>query len=198
MRRLAEGDREALRGLFDRHAPLMLGVATTLLRDRHAAEDLVNEVFLEVWEKAGRYAEERAAPRTYLVLLTRSRAVDRLRAGNTLAAGRDERVGPLPDAGGVGVADGDRPEEHAEAAELRRIVREELAALTPEQRHSLELAFFGGLTHQEISTRTDTPLGTVKGRVRRGLLQLRDRLKVRLNGSDADGPNADAPNGGHA
>ena len=185
MRRLAEGDREALRGLFDRHAPLMLGVATTLLRDRHAAEDLVNEVFLEVWEKAGRYAEERAAPRTYLVLLTRSRAVDRLRAGNTLAAGRGETVGPLSDAGGVGSTVG-RPEDHAEADELRRIVREELAALTPDQRDSLELAFFAGLTHQEISTQTDTPLGTVKGRVRRGLLQLRDRLKARLGGGSAD------------
>ncbi|MEM6312871.1 MAG: sigma-70 family RNA polymerase sigma factor [Planctomycetota bacterium] len=186
MRAVAEGRAEALRTLFDRHAPLMLGIANKRLGDRHESEALVNEVFLELWQKADRFAAERGSVRTYLLLLTRSRATDRLRSTHRKSAGGDHTVQsiehqPIPSADVS-------PPASAEQSELEAIVRSELAGLGVEQREMLELAFFRGLSHTQIADHTRQPLGTIKGRLRRGLLLLRERLNARLDGEKSRTP----------
>ena len=180
MQRLKARDREALRELFHRHAPLMLGLANRILRDRHESEDCVNDVFLEVWRRADRYTAERGSPRSYLILLTRSRATDRLRR----RAAREGLVN-LSHLKPGNLATTTTPAVEAEASEVADIVRQELRGLSEHQQAVLELALYAGLTHQEIADATQTPLGTIKGRLRRGLLALRDRLRDRLRSSSS-------------
>ena len=188
MEAVAAQDVAALRVLFERHSPIMLGVARRILSDQHEADDLINEVFLEAWQRADRFSADRAAPRTYLLLMTRSRAIDRLRArpdpANPTAGGGTLGVALGADHAGRATADGASPPEAAEAAEVRGIVRDALAHLSEVDRESIELAFFGGMTHAEIAEQTSQPLGTVKGRIRRGLMRLRDALRGRLEGGE--------------
>ena len=168
LRDIAARDVSAMAGLFRRHGPLMLGLSRRMLGDLHEAEDVVNDVFLELWERADRYSASRGGPQSYLLLVTRSRCVDRLRR---------RRRRPVP-AQGPETADGSPPPRHAaEMSELRHEIEEALAELPPTHRRSLVLAFFDGLTHAEIAEHTDTPLGTVKGHIRRSLLKLRGRLR---------------------
>ena len=177
-------DVAALRVLFERHSPVMLGVARRILSDHHEADDLINEVFLEAWQRAERFASDRAAPRTYLLLITRSRAIDRLRGrpdpANPTAGGGSLGVALGADHLGVAVSGDGSPHEAAEAAEVRAMVRLALDGLSEVDRESVFMAFFDGLTHAEIAERTEQPLGTVKGRIRRGLMRLRDALRVPL------------------
>ncbi len=147
----------------------MLGLATRMLNDIHEAEDAVNEVFLEIWQKPDRFSASRGSPQAYLFLVTRSRCLDRLRKrngrANAEAAARD-----LPVQASL------LPAEDVELGELRDGIREAMEHLQPEPRRSLELAFFKGLTHSEIAAETQKPIGTIKGHIRRSLLQLRQHL----------------------
>ncbi|MEM8874638.1 MAG: sigma-70 family RNA polymerase sigma factor [Planctomycetota bacterium] len=196
MKRVADGDANAMRALFERHAPSMLGIAARLLHDRHDAEELVNEVFLELWQKADQFTQDRGSVQTYLLLLTRSRSIDRIRSMNRKSAGGDHIVQRLPDASVVDV--GDSPHASAERTELRSIVKSELADLPEQQRHLLDLAFFGGMTHKQIAERVNEPLGTIKGRLRRAMLHLRDRLHARLNPGETRSSDGDSDTDGAA
>ena len=169
--RVAAGDGEAFAELFDRQSPLVLGALIRVLRSRAEAEEVLQEVFLQVWRDARRYVPERASPRGWLLMLARSRALDRLRSRQS----REQREEAVAGGGGGAVA---APVGSArlEAEDRRRQVQAALGGLPDEQRRCIELAFFDGLTHTEIATRLAAPLGTVKSRVLLGMRKLRQAL----------------------
>ena len=170
-----EGDQTALVALYDKTSSLVYGLAIRILRDTFAAEDVTIEVFTEVYRRASSYNPSRATPSAWLVMLTRSRAIDRLR----LESRRRAREDSLENAVGIPSVAGD-PEACCAASEVRGIVRTALVALSPEQRQVIELAYYSGLTHSEIAARLEQPLGTVKTRIRAGMMLLRDHLRPLL------------------
>jgi RNA polymerase sigma-70 factor (ECF subfamily) len=169
LRAIAAKDEAALAQLYDRYRVILFGLLMRILNNREEAEDVLQETFLQVWRKAADFDETRGRPFTWLVTLGRSRGIDRLR---TLAA--RERVA---EAGAR-----DAFEEISDAAsdafrsEQRGLVSNALAQLPDEQQRPLMLAYFDGLTQSEISTRLGAPLGTVKTRMRTGLMKLRELL----------------------
>ena len=166
---IAARDEAALAQLYDRYDRILFGLLMRILNNPEEAEDVLQEVFLQVWRKAADFDEKRGRPFTWLVTLTRSRGIDRLR---TLAA--RERVAV---AGAREVSD-----EVSDAAtdafksEQRGLVSDALAKLPDEQKRPIMLAYFDGLTQTEIATRTGAPLGTVKTRMRTGMIRLRELL----------------------
>lgn len=176
MARIADRDRDAFAALFDRHSPTVLGVLMRLLRDRDEAEEVLQEAFLQLWQEAARYRPEGATPRGWLLMLARSRAIDRLRSGRSRKR-REERVA----ADETTLSDGAAPPAgpaRIEAAERRRTVGSALAGLPDEQRRCIELAYFEGLSHTQIAARLGAPLGTVKSRVLLGMRKLRAALEA--------------------
>lgn len=176
--RMAAGDREALARLYDRLAKPLFATATRILRDPREAEDVVHDIFLAMWEKAGSYDPSRGTPFAWAVTLTRNKAIDRHRTRNRRA---DLLAGaPLEDLP-VGAAE-TAPDsaEQLDSGDRAVVVRRALATLPGEQQKALQLAFFSGLTQQEIAEQLQEPLGTIKARIRRGLLKLRDQLASAL------------------
>lgn len=172
MRRIAGGDGEALSEAFDLHSPVVLGLLVRILGRRSEAEEILQEVFLQIWNQAGRYDPQRATPRGWMLMLARSRALDRLRRRDA-SQRREERVSEAEARweGPVGTA-------RLEASERRSRIASALGLLTPEQRHCIELAFFEGLTHTQIAERLEAPLGTVKSRILLGMGKLRQMLST--------------------
>src|SRR5438105_1679340 len=169
--RMARGDEDALGEIYDRHGRLMYSLALRIVRDQADAEDVVQEVFSQAWRQASRYDAARGSVLGWLLTLTRSRSIDRLR-------GRRSRPEPSTDARALNaVPDPAAPADAlvawaGQAAQIRAAVN----GLSLLQRVAIELAFYEGLTHAEIAERLEVPLGTVKTRIRQGLLKLRDRL----------------------
>ena len=182
MARIEARDADALAELYDRHAARLLGLARRVLGDGGEAEEILQEVFLFAWRSAAAFDPARGQVLTWLLIVTRSRAIDRLRARR--GASRPE-VRSLEE-----IADGPASGEDVEAASAGRqweaLCRGAVRELPDDQRRALELAYFEGLTHQEIADRTSTPLGTVKTRVRLGLMKLRERMRPYW-GSETDG-----------
>lgn len=161
------GDRGALAALYDRHAPAMLGVAARILRDRRDAEDLVHDVFVEAWRKAATFSQDRGSVRSWLLVRTRSRAIDRLR--NLEVARRHARSEQaIANESQIPASEPD-----PSATPDQRRARAALAGLPEAQREVLELAYFEGLSCAEIATRCGAPLGTVKSRLSAGMRELR-------------------------
>jgi len=170
------GDRDAFRALYDRFGADVLALCERILHQRADAEDAVADVFWEVWQRRDRYDAARGGARPYLMTLARSRAIDRLRS----QAAR-------PDARGEGYRRFweeeqlttliPSPERSAAHAELKLRIAEAFAELDERQRQAMELAYYEGLTHQQIAERLDTPLGTIKTHIRKGLSRLRYALK---------------------
>ncbi len=172
--RVAAGDRAAFTDFFDRHAAAVLGVLTQLVGRREVGEELLQETFLQAWGEVHRYRGERATPRGWLLMMARSRAIDRLRSSGARAR-REETVGrELVGAGRTEAMGTTR----LEAEERRRTVREALDRLPPEQRESIELAFYEGLSHRQVAERLGQPLGTVKSRILLGMGKLRQALST--------------------
>ncbi|HME70959.1 MAG TPA: sigma-70 family RNA polymerase sigma factor [Myxococcota bacterium] len=179
MAAMAAADRSALGELYDRHAPRLLAICIRLLRDRSEAEDVLVEVFWEIWERARRYEPGRASPLTYLATVARSRALDRLRRRRheaLIRAAAQSWAALAPDFSGSVAEQG--PLADTLAQEQRRRVRLALDTLAPTQREVVELSFLDGLSHQEIADRLGAPLGSVKTWIRKGLLHLRDILRL--------------------
>jgi RNA polymerase sigma-70 factor (ECF subfamily) len=169
VRLVAHGDQTAFSELYDRFAPTLLAVAVRVVHDAQIAEDVVQDVFVHIWEKATAYTPERGRPLGWAVVMTRNRAIDKVRArgrSQKLLERAGDDLAPAP-VSGPAPGDGDRAEH----------VRGALADLSDEQRAVIELAFFGGLSQSEIAERTSKPLGTVKAHIRRGMLKLRDKLQ---------------------
>ncbi len=175
--RVAQGDQTAFAAFYDRLSGLMVATARRVVGDAAEAEDVVHDVFVSIWEKAGNFDPARGSPAAWAVTLVRNRAIDRVRSrqrrGEILA---ESAPGDL----GYHEPGGDDAPLAADLAERSKVVRSALSDLPAEQRRALELAFFSGLTHEQIARRLASPLGTVKARIRRGLLSLRDRVAPRL------------------
>ncbi len=170
--RIAARDQGAFARLFDAHSPAVLGMLVQLVGRREVAEELLQETFLQAWSEAGRYRPERASPRGWLLMMARSRAIDRLRASGA-AWRREEVVGrELAGSGAQDPVGSSRLEEQ----ERRRAVRAAHDTLPAEQRQAIELAFYGGLSHSQVAERLGAPLGTVKSRILLGMSKLRQVL----------------------
>jgi RNA polymerase sigma-70 factor (ECF subfamily) len=166
--RLAGGDSSALSALYDEYGSMMLATAVRILSDRREAEDLLHDVFLEVWRKAGTYNPTRGTVRTWLFMRLRSRALDRVRSARiSRAVAIDETTVLLNRA-----ATTTTPDRVPDRSAMRRAVRE----LPDTQRSVLELAYFKGLSSSEIASALGIPLGTVKSRVAAAMRQLRGAM----------------------
>lgn len=168
--RLAAGDETALAALYDRYASLILGFLARLLGAGGEAEEVLQEVFLQAWRQAGSYRRELSSPRGWLLMLARSRALDRLRSAQ--ASRRREEALWADEPQTIAPIGCDR----LESDERRPQVRLALGELPPDQRQAIELAFFEGLSHTQIAARLGAPLGTVKSRVLLGMRKLRQLL----------------------
>jgi RNA polymerase sigma-70 factor (ECF subfamily) len=173
--RVAAGDLAALEELYDRYRTMAYSLALRITADPAAAEDVVQDAFLGVWRNVARYVEGRGSVRTWFLAIVHHRAIDAIRRRRPATALPDPEAGPspvalrLPDVWG-------EVSGRLDALAVRRA----LADLTDVQREALELGYFGGLTQQEIAERTGAPLGTVKSRVRLGLLALRAALTAEV------------------
>ncbi|MCA9235301.1 MAG: sigma-70 family RNA polymerase sigma factor [Planctomycetales bacterium] len=175
LQQVAGGDRRALEQLYDRYEDLTYAIAMRVLRNGADAEDTVVEVFWELWRARERFDARRGRCRTYLTMLARSRAIDRLRrrqARPELHGTAAEAPPPLAEVASPGPA----PDQTVRCSETKAEVAAALAGLRTDERAALELSFYAGLTHQEIAQRLDKPLGTVKSHIRRGLMSLRNAL----------------------
>jgi len=182
MARVEARDTDALAELYDRHAARLLGLARRILGESGESEEVLQEVFLFAWRAAATFDPSRGNVLTWLLIATRSRAIDRVRSRRSPS--RPE-LRSLEDIG-EGPAGKDDVEGASAGREWEAICRGAVGELPEDQRRALELAYFEGLTQQEIAERTGTPLGTVKTRVRLGLMKLRERLRPYL-GSASDG-----------
>ena len=189
MQRAGSGDKAALGELYDRHAPACLALTLPILRDRRLAEECVQDLFLNLWQRPHTYDSQRGAFGGWLMRVARNRAIDLLRrqrerrfadfavgAEGTPLDPESFLVDPAPD-----------PAEQAASSDTGDRVRAALATLAREQREALELAYFGGLSQSEIAERLNRPLGTVKTQIRTGMQRLAQQLTgYRPDGTDTE------------
>ncbi len=176
VQRMADGDRGALAELYDRFAGPLLGAAARIVRDQAEAQDVVHDAFVAMWEKAGTFDTARGNAFAWAVTLVRNRAIDRVRMRRRRSELLDEAApSDLGYDEGAGLTGGDS----AALGDEARAIRAAVATLPLEQKRAVELAFFSGLTQEQIARQLAEPLGTVKARIRRGLLKLRDTLAPR-------------------
>jgi RNA polymerase sigma-70 factor (ECF subfamily) len=182
MARVDSRDADALAALYDRHAGRLLGLARRILGDGGDAEEVLQEVFLWAWRSSSAFDPARGNVLTWLMIATRSRSIDRLRARRPASRPEIRSLDEIPE----GPAGSDDVEASSASRQFEAICRAAVGQLPEDQRRALELAYFEGLTHQEIAARTEAPLGTVKTRVRLGLMKLRERMRPYWeSGSDA-------------
>jgi RNA polymerase sigma-70 factor (ECF subfamily) len=174
LRAIQQGEETALADLYDRYRAILFGLILRILHSQPEAEDVLQDVFVQVWQRASSFDESRGKPFTWLVTLARSRAIDRLRALESRGRTSIESVRQVVEDVSDAVHDTFRSEQS-------KIVRDALAQLSEEQRKVLILAYFEGLTQTEIAERMDEPLGTVKTRMRSGTIKLRELLSGRLS-----------------
>ena len=170
--RLADGELDALEDLYDRYKTMAFSIAYRITNDTTMAEDVVQDAFLGAWRNAARYVEGRGSVKTWLLAIVHHRAIDAIRRRRPTTELPDLELPPPPAF--------TLPDVWAEVASGldADTVREALGVLSDVQREAIELAYFGGLTQQEIADRTGTPLGTVKSRMRLGLLAMRRALEA--------------------
>lgn len=168
---LGRGDAEALGLLYDRYRRLAMAVAYRILEDATAAEDCLQDAFLQVWRNHTAYHPERGSVKSWLLTIVRNAAIDRHRGKE----GRARQDRPIDEIDYL-LGENDDPHAHAIESLQAEQIKTAIESLPTEQRDAIMLAFFNGLTHQEIAERTGVPLGTVKGRMRLGLKKMRQQL----------------------
>ncbi|MEO7414571.1 MAG: sigma-70 family RNA polymerase sigma factor [Opitutaceae bacterium] len=178
MVRMASGDKSAFAEIYDRFSRPLYATALRVLNDATEAQDIVHDAFISLWEKAASFDTTRGSPFAWAVTLVRNRAIDRVRMrrrrSELLADSAPADLGYDEDSPGSGA------DETAALGDQAHVVRAAVATLPLDQKRALELAFFSGLTQQQIAEQLREPLGTIKARIRRGLLKLRDSLPHRL------------------
>ncbi|WP_138417078.1 ECF RNA polymerase sigma factor SigK [Sinomonas gamaensis] len=172
MSRVAQGDQGAFGALYDALAPLVHGLVLRVVRDAAQSEEVTQEVFLEVWQQAKRFDADRGRARAWITVMAHRRAVDRVRAAQA-ATDRDLREGIKDFEESY-----DDVEHQVEVALESERVRKALESLTDIQRQAIRLAYYGGYTYGEVADALGLPLGTVKTRIRDGMIRLRDVLGV--------------------
>jgi RNA polymerase sigma-70 factor, ECF subfamily len=172
--RVQGGEQAAFAEFYDRHAALLYTVAHRILGGDAEAEDVLQEAAVLIWERAPAYDPRLGRPVAWAITLTRNKAIDRLRARvrkDELLSAAAAQADAAAEPAGTGTG---------ETGDMNRLLKTTLGGLPAEQRRAIELAFFGGLSHPEVAAAVGAPLGTVKARIRRGLLALRDQLEARL------------------
>lgn len=174
LRLISQGDASAFAEFYDRYSTLLFSLAFKILREQKEAEDVLQEVFLQIWAKAANYDSRLGCPSSWAVVLTRNKAIDHVRAlqrrGRLLEGATAE----------AGTGAGGNPGTANETVcgrEQAEMIRSSVSGLPADQRAAIELAFFSGLTHQEIAEKLQEPPGTIKARIRRGLMKLREVLE---------------------
>jgi RNA polymerase sigma-70 factor (ECF subfamily) len=170
--RVAQGDRVAFAELYDRTAPRVFGLVKRLLRDHAQSEEVTQEIFLEIWQNASRYEASKGGAITWMLTMTHRRTVDRIRASQA-SRDRDTRIGIRDYA-----PEFDSVAENVEVQIESERVKQAMKRLTELQRQAVQLAYFGGYSHSEVSEMLKVPIGTVKTRLRDGMIRLRDELGV--------------------
>ncbi len=177
LKQIAQGDRRSLETLYDRFSRILFSTAYRVLGNQEAAEDVLQDVFIQIWEKAPLYDPARGKPMTWAITLTRNKAIDRLRS----AVRRSRLQDDIQRESATFEQFDDRSAFDALASEdTGRQVRGAVRKLTKDQREAIELAFFSSLTQTEISERLNEPLGTIKARIRRGMMRLKEILSPGL------------------
>ena len=169
---IAGGDQAAFSALYDDFSPRVFGLIRRLLVDHSQAEEVTQEVFLEIWQNASRYERSKGGASTWILTMAHRRAVDRIRSSQ---AGRDRDVK-------IGirdfVSDYDNVADTVETTFEHERVKEAMSQLTELQRQAVSLAYYGGYSHSEVAAMLSVPIGTVKTRLRDGMIRLRDELGV--------------------
>jgi RNA polymerase sigma-70 factor (ECF subfamily) len=177
LQRIGAGDPDSFEDLYDRFSGVLFSAAVQILNDQREAEDVLQDVFVQIWDKAKLYQPSRGKPLTWAMTLTRNKAIDRLRSFQRRFRLQDQvereskAISPPVSRDSV---------DEVDALEKSRIIRSAVLKLSNEQRQAIELAFFSGLTQNEIAEELNQPLGTVKARIRRGMLKLKDLIATRL------------------
>lgn len=176
---VARGDQCAFSGLYDRLNGPLYSLAVRMLGDASEAQDALQDAFLQIWRRAASYDADRSSVFSWAILLTRSRVIDRLRARGrrlrvVVSSTDDENANARSAMASVAESATDTANRNEEAVRVRSVLNE----LPVEQREAIQLAFFNDLTHHEIAAQLGQPLGTIKARIRRGLLKLRERIAV--------------------
>ena len=171
--RITKRERAAFEQLYTRYSNILYATAMKFLKEDADAQDVVQDVFIQIWDKAKLYDPAKGKPLTWALTMTRNRSIDRIRAIQRRTRLRDdfEKETVVDESAGVREA-----LSGVDASEKSQILRDAVGRLSPEQRKVIELAFFGGLTQSEVADRLGEPLGTVKARARRGLMKLKEIL----------------------
>jgi RNA polymerase sigma-70 factor (ECF subfamily) len=169
LERVCARDASAFARLYDESSPALYGLALRILRNKADAEEILIDVFEQVWRTAGSFDSARGSVFGWLALLTRSRALDRLRIMDHKRAVQQQSLTAIFEVSSPDPL----PDQRTASAERQQLIREALSGLPDEQRRAVELAFFSGLTHSEISTALGAPLGTIKTRIRAAMDKLR-------------------------
>lgn len=175
---VARRDEAALQELFRRYRSVVYSLSRRILGQDHDAADVTSDVFWELWQRPERYCPSKSAPSTYIIMLTRCRAIDQKRKLSRERAhaildwmAEEPQASPAASTG---------PSDELAAEERQQLVRRAIGTLDAKHREAIELAFFDGMTHQETAEKTGLPLGTIKGRIRRALELIRKQLQVEL------------------
>ncbi|MBJ7326317.1 MAG: sigma-70 family RNA polymerase sigma factor [Chthoniobacterales bacterium] len=177
MERITRRERAAFEELYARYVNILYATALKFVREESDAQDVVQDVFIQVWDKAKMYDPSKGKPLTWVLALVRNRSIDRIRAIQRRARLRDEfEVETVTDESAWARESLSR----VEAGEQGRTLRAAVNQLSPQQRKVIELAYFGGLTQIEVAEKLGEPLGTVKARARRGLLKLKEMIGPQL------------------
>ena len=177
LKKIGQGDRRSFETLYDRFSRVLFSTAYRVLNNQEAAEDVLQDVFIQIWEKAPLYDPARGKPMTWAITLTRNKAIDRLRS----AVRRSRLQDDIEREAATSEQFDDRSSFDALATEdTGKQVREAIQKLSKDQREAIELAFFSSLTQTEIAERLKEPLGTIKARIRRGMMRLKELIQPGL------------------
>ena len=177
LRKVGQGDRRSFEQLYERFSGVLFSIAYRMLKSQEAAEDVLQDVFVQIWKKAPLFDPARGRPMTWAVTLTRNKAIDLMRSAQRRSGLHDtmhqenEPFSRFDDRSSFDAVASD---------EMWKLVRDAIKKLSKEQRQAIELAFFASMTQTEIAEHLDEPLGTIKARIRRGMLALREMIEPQL------------------